>query len=550
MRTPSIARILSPALAVALLVGSSSPASARRSKNNGNLQPAAATEAQPATASGQAPPAKENTPTAVPVAAAQAATPVAPAAPAPTQVAAVVPLPVEQPLPPVETATAAPVTAAAAASSPAPRSEAASAAGSIGKSPEPAAIAPPVTEVGIERLPGSAYPEPLTRGLKYGSLWLTFHGLQWPYLPAGPKGDRFVIGLSGWGWVDTAYEKFGPWGANPTTIAQSNIKYWKGQSRMLARITPTYSFGDDFFIQGQVELVGTGDQTIQRFDVGGADTDDLYLRFGKWNKWDATVGRFEGWEVFHLGMGLDQNTFERQGAVGQGESSYNIQFYGLTDNQFRPSSSTNLALHYYPLNILRFELLGMAGTINSQPTYATRPVAILDLGWLKLKGGVEYTHGEGLKAQSRASTVKRGVGGAVQFVFDPHVEAGFNLAQGTIVVYDDAGKQDLQGSLTRTSWGAFANVSNGSARHPILLGVGTLWTRNVDQNNIIKSTGVVDNYWLQQSYVAVQYVAFQQLYIKLVGGYSRGHWLTAGNTPPTTFEDELYSIRLRFSFYF
>ena len=50
---------------------------------------------------------------------------------------------------------------------------------------------------------------------------------------------------------------------------------------MLARVSPTYSFGDDLFLQGQVELVGTGDQTTLRSDVGGADTDDLYLRFGQ-----------------------------------------------------------------------------------------------------------------------------------------------------------------------------------------------------------------------------------------------------------------------------
>src|SRR3954468_22311815 len=148
------------------------------------------------------------------------------------------------------------------------------AAGSIAQPPQPAEQAPPVTEIGVERLPGTAYPEPQTRGLKYGSLWLTFHGLQWPYMPPpGGKGSRFVVGLSGWGWLDTAYQKFGPWGANPS-IDQSRIKYWKQQGRMLARITPTYSF-DNLFVQGQVELVGTEDQTISRSDVGGADTDDL-----------------------------------------------------------------------------------------------------------------------------------------------------------------------------------------------------------------------------------------------------------------------------------
>jgi hypothetical protein len=430
---------------------------------------------------------------------------------------------------------------------PAPAIQAGPTGGAIAEPPKPAAAAPPITEVGVERLPGSAYPEPQTRGLQYGSLWLTFHGLQWPYMPARGNGSHFVIGLSGWGWIDTAYEKFSPWGANPS-IDQSRISYWKQQSRLLARVTPTYSF-DDWFVQGQVELVGTGDQTISRSDVGGADTDDLWLRIGQWGKWDFQVGRYEGWEVFHLGMGLDQNTFERKGAVGLGESSYPIQFYGLTDNEFRPQGSAgNMAFHYYPLPVLRVELLGMAGSLSG-PTVATRPVAILDLGWFKLKAGAEYQRVVGQQASDKTETTSRGLGAAAQLVFEPHLELGLNVAQGTIVSVDSTGKQDLKGSLTRTSIGGFANVSNGSVKHPLIFGVGGLFTRNVDQNDILQN-GVVDNYWLFQGFVAAQYVAFSQFYIKLVGGYSRGHWLTAGNDPPITFDDEMYSVRLRFSFYF
>lgn len=410
--------------------------------------------------------------------------------------------------------------------------------------PEPASV----MEVGVQRLPGYAYPSSQTRGLMYGSLWLTFHGLQWPYMPAMPKGKRFVIGLSGWGWVDNAIEKFAPYGEHPN-LENAKVKYWKQQSRLLLRITPTYAFDNDWFVQGQVELVGTGDQTTGRSDLGGADTDDLYLRVGQWNKWDIQVGRYEGWEVFHLGMGLDQNTFERQGAVGPGESSYPIGFYGLTDNQFRPQGAAgNVALHYYPLRILRFELLGMTGSLSG-PALATRPVGILDLGWLKLKVGTEYRKETGQLASQKTDITSKGVGGALQFVFDPYIEFGINAAQGTIWKVDSTGRTDLKGSYTRTSYGAFANVSNGSRKHPVMFGAGALYTHTEDQNDVL-GNGNVDKLWLFQGYLAAQYVAFQQLYIKLVGGYSRGHWQTSESDPPIQFDDEMYSVRLRLAFYF
>jgi hypothetical protein len=436
-----------------------------------------------------------------------------------------------------------------AVASPAPAREATAVAGSIPPPPEPAVEAPPVTEIGLQRLPGSAYPEPQTRGLKYGSLWLTFHGLQWPYLPAKAGRDRFVIGLSGWSFLDTAYVKFAPWGQNAQAINGDQVSYWTQEGRMLLRVTPTYSF-EDWFVQGQVELVGTEDQTLGRSDLGGADTDDLWLRIGQWNKWDFQVGRFEGWEVFHLGMGLDQNTFERQGAIGHSDPNI-VNYYGLTDNEFRPQGAAgNLAVHYYPLPFLRFEALG---TVGSQGTSAkeigTRPVAILDFGWLKLKGGLEWQQQTGQATTSQLDTKMKGVGGAVQFVLQPHVEFGLNIAQGTVVSVMSSGQANPQGSYTRTSYGGFANFSNGSDRHPLLFGIGSMFTRDVDQYDPA-APGVVDNYWLWQSFAAVQYVVFQQLYVKLVGSYSRAHFLQADTNPPSAYDDEMYSVRLRFSFYY
>lgn len=406
---------------------------------------------------------------------------------------------------------------------------------------------PSVLEIGVQRLPGYSYPELESRGLPYGSLSLTFHGMQWPYMPS-VKGERFVLGISGWGWVDTAYQKFAPWGDNPN-LENSRATYWKQQARLLTRFTPTYSLDDGWFVQAQAEFVATEDQTQSRSDTGGADTDDLWVRIGQWNSWDFMVGRFEGWEVFHLGMGLDQNTFERMGAFGQGDT-FNPSFYGLTDNQYRPQGAAgNMAFHYYPLRYLRFELLGMAGSFSGNPTWATRPVGIFDIGWLKLKGGVEYQKSKSQHPGNPFETTQKGVGGAIQFVFLPHIEFGLNAAQGTIWSIKGDGTFDSKGSLTRTSYGGFANVSNGSVKHPLLFGVGALYTHYEDQNNPFKN-GVNDKYWQAQTFAAIQYVAFQQLYIKLVAGYARGHWVDGDDDPAITYSDEMYSVRLRFSMYF
>jgi hypothetical protein len=459
-----------------------------------------------------------------------------------------------QSAPPAAAPAPAPATQKTFPTNPPPIVEPAAVVGSSAKEPRPGGektVVPDpasITEVGVQRLPSWAYPEPQTRGLPYGSLWLTFHGLQWPYMPAISGSSRFVVGVSGWGWVDNSYQKFAPWG-DYTGLENSKSTYWKQQARLLARFTPTYSLTDGWFIQGQAEFVATEDQTVSRSDVGAADTDDLWLRIGRWHKWDLQFGRFEGWEVFHLGMGLDFNTFERGGAFGQGDI-FNPAFYGLTDNQFRPAGAAgNAAFHYYPLPFLRFELLGMAGSFNGNPAYGARPVAILDFGWLKLKGGTEYQHTESQHPGNPFESTQKGVGGGIQFVFLPHLEFGLHAAQGTIWSIKGDGNFDAKGSLTRTSVGGFANLSNGSAKYPFLVGVGVLYTSYEDQNAPF-GNGVVDEYWQAQSFVAVQYVVFQQLYVKLVGGYARGHWLTADDDPPIEYDDEMYSLRLRLALYF
>src|SRR5262245_43876821 len=168
---------------------------------------------------------------------------------------------------------------------PAPPSPIAAAAAA---SPRPAA---PASEGGgpgpVERLPPSAYPEEYTRGIYGGSLWTTFHGVQWPYYP------RTGIGVSGYAWIDNSFEQINV--GLPTATYDYTREYLQ-QGRILLRMTPTYAKGN-FFVQGQVELVGNKDQSAPQPTPGIVDADDVWARFGQWRRWDLMFGRFEAFEV-------------------------------------------------------------------------------------------------------------------------------------------------------------------------------------------------------------------------------------------------------------
>src|SRR5262249_51535768 len=143
-----------------------------------------------------------------------------------------------------------------------------------------------------------------------------------------------------------------------------------------------------WFVQAQAELVANKDQTQTQPATGIADTDDLWIRAGQWNKWDVMVGRFEGFEVYHLGMGLDLNTEERRGAFDTSAAPPGL--YGASFLFYRPAGAGNIAFHLYPTRYLRFELLSQLGSTGGLNEVGGRPALVFDIGWLKVKGAAEY----------------------------------------------------------------------------------------------------------------------------------------------------------------
>lgn len=434
----------------------------------------------------------------------------------------------------------------------------------------PAAPAPLWEEMGPDTYPGRL------RGLYGGSLWLerSFDGLQWP------RNSRTGIGISGMFSVASGYETIK---RDQATLLNSTSNLQQG--RALLRVTPTY-VRDRFFIQGQAELVANAcqapapnAQTTSVCSVSGTvTTDDLLIRVGHWDTWDLTFGRFEGWEVYHLGMGLDQYSLERlgagmfgqTGATGMGPQLEVPSLYGVNYMHDRPAEGLavgHAALHLYLADYLRFELLGKWGSDNYQDNSATaakpfnyvggRPVAILDLGWFKLKVGAEYQKqtavfqtiggnpGEPQAKQDPVESLTReGVGASVQFIIDPIIEFGLNAAIGRQHFIDASantfGSADtLAQSYTTKSAGAFANVRLADGW---LAGVGANLTEQLDE---YEAPGSSANDYTSQllGFAALQYLLARQLYIKAEFAYAKALFQPSDFVP--SWNNYMYSGGVR-----
>jgi len=453
-----------------------------------------------------------------------------------------------------------PKPSAEAETSPSPKAEP-QAAAPVTASEAPAAQALFVESMGPETFPGAM------RGIQGGSLWLepSFHGLQWPH------NARTGVGLSGMFWTDTGYEMIK---RDLPTLLNSNLSI--GQGRGLLRVTPAYVH-DSFFIQGQAEIVGNLCQTASVANTvcnnGTFTTDDLWIRFGQWNVWDVKVGRFEGWEIYHLGMGLDPHTLERMGAgmfgVNTNTGLEAPSFYGVNYLHDRATDGLGVAYaaaHVYALDYLRFELLAKVGTDNYRADNSTgntpfnylggRPTAILDIGWLKLKVGAEYqkrtpvmqTLDAGQKKDPVEELVQKGAGASVQFVFDPLVEFGLNAAIGEQSYTDATGNsmakpETAAKSYTTKSVGGFANVRLADG---FLAGVGAHWTTQLDE---YLATGSSANDYTThlQGFVALQYLLAGQLYIKAVVAYANAKFQPSDISVPV-WNNAMVSGRIRLTY--
>lgn len=400
---------------------------------------------------------------------------------------------------------------------------------------EPNAIPKPAPRI-VEWLSSDAYPEPRVRGIHGGSLWLErdLHGLQWPYYP------RTGIGVSGVGWIDTGIRRFDVGkGLGPN---ESRGKQFVQQSRIDLRVTPTWSNGDAF-LQLQAEVVAT---QLNASSAGISWTaDDAWVRAGRWNRFDVTVGRFEAWEVYHYGMGLDLYTLERNGANGDNLGA-TPAIYGLTYMFERQNSVGQLGVHVYPTSWLRFELGAHYGPeLNGANTAGARPVAVFDIGWLKLKAGYEVRDQRGQADNSKFETLQEGGAASAQIVADPYAEFGVNYGYAHTDNRDDQGRISARTTFHTYSLGGFANAR---VVEDVLVGGGIDYTF-LEDTNTDPNAGRNDTYEHWQGYGALQVLLFKQLFVKAVVAYAIAD-LNPIPIVSAPFKNEMFSGRVRVLYLF
>ena len=135
---------------------------------------------------------------------------------------------------------------------------------------------------------------------------MTFHGVQWPYYP------RTGIGVSGYG-VDRQLVTSGSNDRRTRRDVEARASTPAAGAHAAARDADLRATATSS-CRRRPRSSPTRISRSTQPQPGIVDADDVWVRIGQWRKWDLMLGRFEAFEIYHRGMGLDINTQERLGA--------------------------------------------------------------------------------------------------------------------------------------------------------------------------------------------------------------------------------------------
>jgi len=351
--------------------------------------------------------------------------------------------------------------------------------------------------------------------------------------------------VSGYVWVDTGYESL-----KRGNTVDANQKTVLSEGRGLLRFTPTYS-------SGKLLRPGTGgagrepkSSRCRSSPRSSTWTTSGFVQ-GRWKSWDVQLGRFEAFEVYHFGMGLDINTLERNGATGDQDAVSTRRVRARRERQYRvpPERRPNLAIHAYPTDFLRVEMLGQLG-LDQAATFDTvgaRPAVVFGCRLAEDQGGGATCESSSRRARRpRRAYSSEAAPAPFSSWPTPTWKAASTSPYGLVDYYAatnstdpnaSRGDFDTARSVKDLDTGGFANVRvidglSRRRRRQLRPGDGSA-SRVVHPPADVRARS--------------SNLLLKQLYIKVVGAYAKGH-LAPGNT--AAWNNTMTSARLRLTFLF
>ncbi len=287
--------------------------------------------------------------------------------------------------------------------------------------------------------------------------------------------DSSPISLSGYFWVDTSYQELDN---KLSSDPNEEIYVQEGRFKMIASARKELN---TFFVQANGDLL----LHVNEEDDYEIDTDDAWVKFGT-NTWDLQAGRFEAWELYHKGMGLELYTKEDEGAK-DGTDIYEVDYA-----RGRMDGTGQLALHLFPIENLGIEIAGIYGNETNVNSIGVRPAVTLGLGSFYTIVACEYVKETPQKDNSEFENEKKGGGIRLEYRTD-FITTGINYAFGSEDNINFLGEPLLTESYEKSSIGGYFNIDFG--KH--IIGLGSNYTKEeTDNDDTLKHI---------QSFIAYEY---------------------------------------------
>jgi hypothetical protein len=330
----------------------------------------------------------------------------------------------------------------------------------------------------------------------------------------------------------------------------------------------THNFGNDYFLRVTGQAVAWVQEVLNYYQI---NADDVYVQVGKQGLWDFMAGRFLTWRVFRKGLGFDLYTLEDTGARLAGQRfnpldgwfphMYEVNAIFLRDIASGTTQvpSARAAFHLYPTSWSGIELVGSYGHLQSnQDVLGARLAGGINPKYFSLLVGAEYVAWAPDQRQGatdpatlafvpcdKCGTEKTyGVGGSAALTPWQPIEIAFSLAYGKHEEWATTVGGAYKSDKT-LSWGGYLQLDAGSPLMHRSLILGGAFFRTDDRNQD-------DDYWRhEQLAVYLAYpLGFNNAVVKLVFSKATGYQQLHSDTSATTLDADMYSLRLRFAYYY